>query len=255
MVSTSLFTSTSKQLSTCTGEALYRFLIARSARVPFCRLHCRGTHTENKSRWVTDHGSNGHSQSRFETYTETVTDFDFCIDIKPGQELDPQPTHWSVADDEPAYRGLMVREVEMPLAAGKRTATRKEIKEYKAFVAQRKAHGLPPWVADLNIVWTEGVSEQDHVLKSSKSLRQWADEYCASPKYLKEFVYDQVSSRLQSRHYRVLDPTKGALRLEHAATRRRHSFEYRVYSLQWIPPSRLYHAPLKDLHSSRQQTV
>lgn len=80
----------------------------------------------------------------------------------------------------------------MPLAAGKRTATRKEIKEYKAFVAQRKALGLPPWVADLNTVWTEGVSEQDHVLKSSMSLRQWADEYCASPKYLKEFVYDQV---------------------------------------------------------------
>lgn len=174
------------------GEALYRFLIAQSARIPFCRLHCRGTHTEHKSRWVTDRDSNGRTQSRRETYSETVTDFDFCIDIKPGQELDPQPTHWSVADHEPAYRGLMVREVEMPLAAGKRTATRKEIKEYKAFVAQRKALGLPPWVADLNTVWTEGVSEQDHVLKSSMSLRQWADEYCASPKHLKEFVYDQV---------------------------------------------------------------
>ena len=85
----------------------------------------------------------------------------------------------------------------MPLAAGKRTATRKETKEYKAFVVQRKASGLPPWVADLNTAWTEGVSAQNHVLKSSKSLRQWADDYCASPKYLKEFVYDQVSSRLQ----------------------------------------------------------
>jgi len=29
-------------------------------------------------------------------------------------------------------------------------------------------------------------------LRSSKTLRQWADEYCASPKYLKEFVYKKV---------------------------------------------------------------
>jgi len=136
-----------------------------------------------------------------------------------------------VADDEPAYRGLMVREVELPLAAGKRTATSKEIKEYKAFVAQRKACGLPPWVADLN---TEGVSEQDHVLKSSMSLRQWADEYCASPKYLKEFVYDQVLYGWD------MQQLEDAIRSKN-----------KVYSLQRIAPSRLYHAPLKDLHSAR----
>jgi hypothetical protein len=30
-------------------------------------------------------------------------------------------------------------------------------------------------------------------LRSSKTLREWADDYCASPKYLKEFVYEKVS--------------------------------------------------------------
>lgn len=34
--------------------------------------------------------------------------------------------------------------------------------------------------------------EENVSLRSSKTLRQWADEYCASPKSLKEFVYHKV---------------------------------------------------------------
>lgn len=33
------------------------------------------------------------------------------------------------------------------------------------------------------------------VYKSSKTVREWADEYCASPKILKEFTYTKVRWR------------------------------------------------------------
>jgi hypothetical protein len=35
-------------------------------------------------------------------------------------------------------------------------------------------------------------THQARPLRSSHSLRQWADDYCSSPKYLKEWVYEKV---------------------------------------------------------------
>ncbi len=52
--------------------------------------------------------------------------------------------------------------------------------------------GFPPWIGSLN-AQREGTIDETNVLKSSKSLREWADEYCASEKHLKEFVYKKVS--------------------------------------------------------------
>lgn len=84
-----------------------------------------------------------------------------------------------------------------------RRVTRAEIKSAKGWERERKAMGLPPWVAP----WTEqhnvtGEGEQSallgergrvrDVLNSSWTLRQWADHYCSSPKYLKEFTYEKV---------------------------------------------------------------
>lgn len=86
----------------------------------------------------------------------------------------------------------MVREVELPgPASGKRKAKRVERKAYKAWVEQRNAIGYPPWVDGVN-GWIDGMPDETNSLKSSKTVRQWADEYCASPKYLKEFVYEKV---------------------------------------------------------------
>lgn len=127
-----------------------------------------------------------------ESYTETVTDFEFCIDINLSTTT--RPTHWSVADSEPAYRGLMVHEVEEP--TGKRLATQAERKAYSRWAAERRARGLPPWISDVD--WTDAMCDEARPLRSSKTLRQWADEYCASPKYLKEFVYRKVSTILLS---------------------------------------------------------
>ncbi|KAJ6604625.1 hypothetical protein DFH09DRAFT_1123331 [Mycena vulgaris] len=167
------------------GEALYRFLLSQSTIHPEFRLHCRGTHTETRYRHVTHRHSDGRTRTRTESYTETVVDFDFYIDASHFSS----PVHWSVGDSEPAYRGGMVREVDSP--EGKRKATRAEVKLFKGWLEDRTARGLPPWVSSID-AWSEGMSTNATVLKSSRTLRQWADEYCASPKSLKEFTYEKV---------------------------------------------------------------
>jgi hypothetical protein len=172
------------------GEALYRFLLGQAKDAPSLRLHCRGTHPEHRTRWITDGRDNSESESR-ETYTETVTDFDFCIDISPGPAALAGPVHWSVADFEPAYRGLMTLEVEEP--TGKRAAKHAERKARVRESEQHRARGLPPWITSMDH-WSEGIRDDVRPLRSSKTLRQWADEYCASQKYLKEFVYKKVST-------------------------------------------------------------
>ncbi|KAF7339492.1 hypothetical protein MSAN_02163500 [Mycena sanguinolenta] len=175
------------------GEALYRFLLSQSTIPPVFRLHCRGTHTETRRRHVNERDRNGRHTTRTETYTETVVDFDFEIDASHFSG----PVHWSADDSEPAYRGAMVREVDSP--EGKRKATRAEIKLFKGWVDDRTARGLPPWVTSPE-AYAEAMSANATVLKSSRTLRQWADEYwqalhfalLASPKYLKEFTYEKV---------------------------------------------------------------
>lgn len=76
---------------------------------------------------------------------------------------------------------------------GRRKATKEEINAAKGANYHREAVGLPPWVGPYES-WMEGGGNAPHpaVLKSSKTLREWADEYCASPKLLKEFTYSKV---------------------------------------------------------------
>ena len=171
------------------GEALYRFLLSQATSSPSHRITCRGTHTVVRQRWVVQ----GDNNAQPETYRETVTDFDFCFDIAPTK--DPVTSvQWSVADDQPAYRGLMVREFEGSTGTGKQVAKRKEIKSYKQWEEERKGLGLPPWVSRTDNNIHNGNTAHLDGLRSSKTLRQWADDYCASPKYLKEFVYEKVLS-------------------------------------------------------------
>ncbi|KAG5647961.1 hypothetical protein DXG03_006995 [Asterophora parasitica] len=179
------------------GEALYRFLLAQADKHPSYRLHCRGTHTEHRSRWVTERANDGSSRSRRETYSETVVDFEFYIDATPP--ITVKPTHWSVDDNEPAYRGRMVRETESLTEKQRRRVKRVATKAYSKWVKERTARGLPPWIASID-GWMDGVPDDGATtLRSSKTLRQWADEYCASQKYLKEFVYDkQLESAVRS---------------------------------------------------------
>jgi hypothetical protein len=84
----------------------------------------------------------------------------------------------------------MICEIESP--EGRRRAKRAEKTAFKHWVEERTARGLPPWATHMG-GWREGIGDDVNVLRSSRTLREWADDYCASRKYLKEFVYEKVS--------------------------------------------------------------
>jgi hypothetical protein len=152
-------------------------------------VHCRGTHEETHTRVVDRTDSRGRWRTDTEFYSETVTDFDFGIEYKVPRRA----TQWTVGDDEPAYRGRMHREVGQPGQITK--ADRSTKKRFKAWLAGRGRRGLPPWVGPQNDrpegYATFGTGSAD-VLKSSWTLRQWADNYCQSRKIFKEFKYEKV---------------------------------------------------------------
>jgi hypothetical protein len=168
-------------------------LLSQAETPPTFLVHCLGTHSERRHRTV----SNGNGGTRTETHTVTVTDFSFCI----GQRVLPQATQWTVGDNEPVFRGHMVRETGLPGSATK--AESAMIKRFKAWSEERTARGLPPWVGPRDAATREpryhagAVLEprETDVLKSSWTLRQWADDYCNSRAKLKEFVYEKVTSR------------------------------------------------------------
>lgn len=180
---------------TLTGEALYRFLLSQAVTPPTFLIHCRGTHNETRTRFVSRTDPQGRQSTETETYTETVTDFDFKI----KQPVPPRPTQWTVADEEPAYRGRMSREVGLPGDTTK--ADRSTMKQFKAWRVERHKRGLPPWVGPNDTFdgatsfRTSAVHSMD-VLKSSWTLRQWADDYCQSRNIFKEFVYEKVGADL-----------------------------------------------------------
>lgn len=168
------------------GEALYRFLLAQASVPPTFVLHCRGSHDETHTRLV----SNPPNGNRTEFYTEKVVDFDFKIDA--GQHIITGPAHWSVPDSTPAYRGRMFYEVEV--GNDKRRATRAERKAAKSWDDERSRRGFPPWIGSSYTCRQDqpSVMHTDSVLQSSWTLRRWADDYCSSSKYLKEFNYQKV---------------------------------------------------------------
>ena len=134
-----------------------------------------------------------------------MADFDFYIDLAP--QIVHGPVHCSLPDAEPAYRGEMYMQVdsnelathdpETALPTGRRKATRAERKAAEKRRKLREEHGLPPWVAPESESWFQQSTAAPRpavVLQSSKTLREWADEYCASDKLLKEFTYTRVCS-------------------------------------------------------------
>ncbi|KAF8560332.1 hypothetical protein OG21DRAFT_1502637 [Imleria badia] len=170
------------------GEAFYRFLLSQAVAPPRMFLHCRGSHDETHTRFV--RSRHGNRELTTEQYTEKVVDFDFKIDV--GQHIIGGPTHWSVGDSAPAYRGRMFREV--GIGGEKHKVKRAELDAAKAWEKERDSRGFPPWIGS-DYAWREDqphVMHNNSVLKSSWTLRQWADDYCSSRKSLKEFEYHKV---------------------------------------------------------------
>ncbi len=184
-----------------TGEALYRFLLSQAEEPPIFHIHCRGTHNETRPRMVSKTDSQGRSYTDTEYKTETITDFDFMIE----HQIQSRATHWTVGDEEPAYRGRMSKQVGPPGATT--SADSATIHSFKTSVAQRRWRGLPPWMGSCSDSLGSlsnsptGVVERPHridVLQSSWTLRQWADDYCQSRKIFKEFVYRKVRNSLST---------------------------------------------------------
>ncbi|KAG8879354.1 hypothetical protein FRB97_001739 [Tulasnella sp. 331] len=198
------------------GEALYRFLLGQAANPPVFHIGCKGTHKETR-----EYGDSASTE-------DTVTDF--CFYLQP-RLLRETPPIFIVGDRSVAFRGRVAKEVDASSAGGanieamaegleqrqsRRRASRREQKAAEAANAHRKEQGLPPWVALLGE--TPGTqasieSEEDRnrfqhstygppgvwlsdpippLLAPSRSLRQWADDYCASNKVIKEFNFDKV---------------------------------------------------------------
>lgn len=191
------------------GEALYRFLLAHSSTPPTFHLHISGTHKETRTRIVDSHhhhhGDSAHrhrlDETRTETYTEVVVDFDFRVDLTPNIVTDPAhaPVQWSIPDDEPAYRGMVYQQIEVPRTPIGETRmmkpSRRERKGYKLWCKERIRKGLPPWIGSYShnpLSSRRAPPEGEIQLKSSRTVRQWCDDYCASNKILKEFVYTKV---------------------------------------------------------------
>ncbi|KAH8100670.1 hypothetical protein BXZ70DRAFT_1008159 [Cristinia sonorae] len=225
------------------GEALYRFLLSEARSPPKLLVSLHGSHKEHRYRTVTHKDAKGHTKTRTESYEETIVDFSFSIDL--SQHIIPNSVvHWSVPDEEPAYRGKMYKEVDDVAAAFiqggtlsstsssngggairlpddvdellesaevggagqrknvRRKAVKQEIKSAKQWKTSRWERGLPPWIGPGSVAMTAsgvtgaasaiGTTAEANVLKSSKTLREWADEYCASDKWLKEFTYEKV---------------------------------------------------------------
>ncbi|KDR84963.1 hypothetical protein GALMADRAFT_304991 [Galerina marginata CBS 339.88] len=160
------------------GEALYRFLLAQALTPPTYILNIVGTHRERRTRAVTS-TVNGTTTTRIENHTVTITDFDFPIDLTSC--IAHGPVFWSCPDSDPAFRGLMVRQLNSP----RRKATSQEIDIFKVEEHHRRDAGVAPWQAPDGSFRT-----QDQA--SSLTPRQWADEYASSPKLLKEFIYEKV---------------------------------------------------------------
>ena len=190
------------------GEALHRFLLAQSSTPPTYHLHIIGTHEKNRTCIFNSHHYrwDDHSDTKIKTETATATtevivDFDFRIDLTPNIIKDPAhaPVQWSVPDNEPAYRGKAYQEVEVSDTPGGETRMRKldtkELEEYELWYKEGNRKGLPPWIRSRsrNPSASRNAPSEDGVrLRSSQTVRKWCDDYCASDRLHKEFIYTKV---------------------------------------------------------------
>ncbi|KAG9043922.1 hypothetical protein FS837_008982 [Tulasnella sp. UAMH 9824] len=108
------------------GEALYRFLLQEGAKPPKVFASLSGSHTETHTRVVTRQDPNGHPYTTTEAYTETITDFQFEIDVTQHLLSEPRgPPVWIVGDREPARRGNRKRQVDnIPYMMGDETSSK-----------------------------------------------------------------------------------------------------------------------------------
>ncbi|KAG8955969.1 hypothetical protein FRC04_006417 [Tulasnella sp. 424] len=213
-------------------QALQHFILTHASGRPTVLIECWGTHQVE----TTDREG--------DKKVTTVTDFHFTVDISSA--LLPANTYgapvWVVADEEPAKRGKYWRQIDYDpnppqaqrpanLEAGRsplqrRTATPLERKQGLDDTQSRRTRGLPPWTpvsaqtpnpTGARLLFPGDRLRFQNILSNftapTKTLDEWAEEYCASRSPLKEFrfirtvygwnldeVQRQVASSLASCH-------------------------------------------------------
>ncbi|TFK30417.1 hypothetical protein FA15DRAFT_690169 [Coprinopsis marcescibilis] len=168
------------------GEALYRFLLdQKSQNLPVLRLFLKGEGIEDQS----------------DTYKDR-TNFNFWVDVPLPDDLIKEGVYYSFDDLEPAYRGGTTKQIQS--GSFTEDSNSKALAEYAKQRDQRRKRGIPPWSYNSNeqdlLVLDCGsqveIAERLHALhanpwKSSKNLKEWADEYCAKSTSRKEFAFQQ----------------------------------------------------------------
>ncbi|KIM29861.1 hypothetical protein M408DRAFT_67374 [Serendipita vermifera MAFF 305830] len=176
------------------ATALHQFLLSQAAIPPKFVVRCHGTHTQTRKRVI--HGGNSRDKKDDDetgdspkTYTTTSTknivDFDFQIDI--SSYLLP-PVYWTLADDEPAYRGGIFSETGG--AAHRRQSTWTEIWKARKQRSLKAQNGQPPWVPNGHLGEFHRAANTKTTC-STLTLREWINDYCTSSKTLKELQFDK----------------------------------------------------------------
>ncbi|KAG8955966.1 hypothetical protein FRC04_006414 [Tulasnella sp. 424] len=199
-------------------RALQHFLLTHASGRPTVLIECKGTH---------EVGSDNPDGTQT-TITETDFHFtvDISSALLPANTYGAPV--WVVADEEPVKRGKYWRQIDYDpnpppqaqtpanLEAGhsrlrRRAATPLERKQALDDAQRRKALGLPPWASisaqtpdptgvrllfpgdrlrfdKASVCAIEGFSDSN-LVAPTKTLDEWAEEYCASWSPLKEFRF------------------------------------------------------------------
>ncbi|KAF9512630.1 hypothetical protein BS47DRAFT_1394076 [Hydnum rufescens UP504] len=178
------------------GEALYRFLLTQ-LHPPTFRLHLNGVHEESRTRVITTI-NNGEERTKTEVDTVRVTDFDFNIDLSYILKRHSTPEIWTLDDLNPGYRGEMYKQV-MRSPDPETEDIAPATPSRWAWLTGRRPQGGPIRLIEEGEgmrVFLRGYDIQKDSLnislgdrrpmKSKLTPRQWADDYCASNKTLKE---------------------------------------------------------------------
>ncbi|KAH9858151.1 hypothetical protein C2E23DRAFT_167224 [Lenzites betulinus] len=188
------------------GDALYRFIMTHAQERPEMLLHVKGSHVETANvKYSVPQADGGKPKDTQTQFSATVSDFNFYIDV--GRHICHGPIHWTVPDEVPEYRGKLYPEVDRPrddhdpehgvVHTKRKKASGKDVDATAAWTEFRWLNGLPPWVGpnDRDAQSSNEVRllpRSAAVLQSSRSIRDWAYDYCKSKRKLKEFVYEKT---------------------------------------------------------------
>ena len=132
--------------------------------------------------------------------------FDFWVTLTSYLIPQGTPLIWIRGNDDPTYRGGLVKEVETLEpdrgTYSRRTATSSEIRSSQAKREARSRTGVPPWggdsfATDSVEIETESVFEdlrdsegaQERIRPSRRTLEDWAEDYCQSWRPIKTFRF------------------------------------------------------------------